>query len=126
MNAMAKHHVAEFVSRHGGKAGFVRRHVDQAAAENDRVADDESLRVEVVETRQRTSGSKSILFVTSRVLSTVSRTLFGVPLGGHQADALKAIVMLSSVDGPRTAEPELGEIVVGLVIVADSSLDRIF
>ena len=41
VNAVAENDVRQFVRDHGGQAGFIGQHVDQAAAEHDGVADGE-------------------------------------------------------------------------------------
>src|SRR2546421_310886 len=53
-------------------------------------------RVEVVKTRQRTSGSTSILLVTSRLLTTVSSTLSTSPCGAINPIRSKRSITLSS------------------------------
>src|SRR6266404_5754412 len=68
IEAMAENGVAKLVRYDGGQARFIRKHVDQAAAQHDGMADGVRFQRRVVITRQRTSGSMSMLLVTSRLL----------------------------------------------------------
>src|SRR5579859_5654776 len=95
-HAVSEQDMAKLMRQYGCKTGLVGKHVHQAPAQNDGVAHREGLHRRRHQNRQRTSGWISRLFVTSRLLTTVSSTLSTSPEGAIKPNRSNLSATLSS------------------------------
>src|SRR5579859_4658472 len=81
VHAMAENDMAQLVGDHRSQAGFVGQNVDQSPAKDDRVAERKGLQRSGHQHAAAHCRIDVEIFVTSRLLTTVSRTLSTSPRG---------------------------------------------
>src|SRR5579883_11538 len=125
IEAVAENDVGEFVGEDGRQAGFIGQNVNQAAAENDGVADSEGFQRGSHQDAAAHLGIDVDIIGDLEVVDDGFEDLVDFALGGHQTDAFEAVNnVVFRLAVPGALGLNRGKVVGGLGVVLHGSLDE--